>query len=487
MKTSIHSRKAPPRTPRSSAGKRNLPARAFAAVGTLSATALLCAGCEGANPISAVPTGGEVFLQPVEASDPDSFTDSTVRSAASPRPVTRLPEPTVDEALSAARSVSGATPGLYGGTRSAPSCDIERQIALLTADATKARAFAQAAGIDQASLRDRLRGLTSVVLRADTLVTLHGLRDGQATARQSVLEAGTAVLIDNRGVPRVRCAGGNPISEPARLQGTPATQGRPWSGYRPGQVVVVTPAPQIILNIMIINIEDKDTWIERRIGDDGRRDVVVPPPPGRDSGSSEDRMRTPGTEDTRTEQPEEHEHESEEVPGERDASPLDTPAPSGTDAAPYEKSRLPARSGLDCVTPGATVTVAPKGRPSQSGQSPAETTKRGGDCAAPTIVAAPSSAPSGSGTPSATAAAPPAAATAPAASPTADAPPASPSAPAYPPSAPDASASLRPPGEDTGPVGVPETSGVADGGGPVPQATSTESPLLDSPARILGH
>ncbi|MGI5141787.1 DUF6777 domain-containing protein [Streptomyces sp. CA-106110] len=399
-----------------------MPARAFAAVGTLSATALLCAGCGGADPISAVPTGGEVFLQPFEASDPDSFTDSTVRSAASPRPVTRLPESTVDEALSAARSVSGATPGLYGGTRSAPSCDIERQIALLTADATKARAFAQAAGIDQASLRDRLRGLTSVVLRADTLVTLHGLRDGQATARQSVLEAGTAVLVDNRGVPRVRCAGGNPISEPARLQGTPAIQGRPWSGYRPGQVVVVTPAPQTILNIMIINIEDKDTWIERRIGDDGRRDVVVPPPPGRDSGSSEDRMRTPDTEDTRTEQPEEHAYESEEVPDERDAPPLDTPSPSGTGAAPYEKSRLPARSGLDCVTPGATVTVAPKGQPSQSGQSPAETTKRGDDCAAPTIVAAPSSAPSGSGTPSATAAAPPAAATAPAASPTADAP-----------------------------------------------------------------
>ncbi|MEU6321081.1 DUF6777 domain-containing protein [Streptomyces sp. NPDC047009] len=464
-----------------------MPARAFAAVGTLSATALLCAGCAGADSISAVPTGGEVFLQPVEASDPDSFTDSTVRSAASPRPVTRLPEPTVDEALSAARSVSGATPGLYGGTRSAPSCDIERQIALLTADATKARAFAQAAGIDQASLRDRLRGLTSVVLRADTLVTLHGLRDGQATARQSVLEAGTAVLVDNRGVPRVRCAGGNPISEPARLQGTPAIQGRPWSGYRPGQVVVVTPAPQIILNIMIINIEDKDTWIERRIGDDGRRDVVVPPPPGRDSGSSEDRMRTPDTEDTRTEQPEEHADESEEVPDERDAPPLDTPSPSGTGAAPYEKSRLPARSGLDCVTPGATVTVAPKGQPSQSGQSPAETTKRGDDCAAPTIVAAPSSAPSGSGTPSATAAAPPAAATAPAASPTADAPPVSPSAPASPPSAPDASASLHSPGEDTGPAGVPETSGVADGGGPVPQATGTESPLLDSPARILGH
>ena len=55
-----------------------------------------------------------------------------------------------------------------------------------------------------------LRGLTSVVLRADTQVTNHGFRDARVTGFQSVLQAGTAVLVDNRGVPRVRCACGSP-------------------------------------------------------------------------------------------------------------------------------------------------------------------------------------------------------------------------------------------------------------------------------------
>ncbi|WUR78580.1 hypothetical protein OG967_06900 [Streptomyces phaeochromogenes] len=260
-----------------------IPTRTLVTACVLSA-ALLTGGCggDGDKASDSATSGGEVFLQPVADQGPDPFTDSTATTAATPPPVTRTPQstPTGNATATAegVRSVSGGTPGLYGGTRRVGSCDVDRQIRFLTADQVKARAFAQAAGIAQAGIPDYLRRLTSVVLRADTRVTNHGFRDGRATEYQAVLQAGTAVLVDNRGVPRVRCACGNPLKPPVALQRTPEHNGRPWSGYEPTKVVVVTPAPQVIVNITIINIQN-NTWIERRIGDHhGDEDRIVPAP-----------------------------------------------------------------------------------------------------------------------------------------------------------------------------------------------------------------
>lgn len=214
---------------------------------------------------------------------PDPFTDSTAKSTETPAPVTRTPQPpspsgTASATAQGMRPVDGATPGLYGGTQSAGSCDVEKQVAFLTSDPTKERAFAHAEGISAASVPGFLRGLTPVVLRADTRVTNHGYRSGEATGFQSVLQAGTAVLVDDRGMPRVRCACGNPLSPPVAFKGTPNTQGQQWSGYRPTQVVVVTPTPKPVTNLVIVNVTD-NTWIERKVGDDGQHDKRVPPPP----------------------------------------------------------------------------------------------------------------------------------------------------------------------------------------------------------------
>jgi hypothetical protein len=40
-----------------------------------------------------------------------------------------------------------------------------------------------------------------VILQRDTRVTNHGFRNGRATPTQSILQAGTAVLVDEYGVP----------------------------------------------------------------------------------------------------------------------------------------------------------------------------------------------------------------------------------------------------------------------------------------------
>ncbi|QGZ52006.1 hypothetical protein GPZ77_29840 [Streptomyces sp. QHH-9511] len=240
------------------------------------AAALLVAGCssdDGGGDGGTTAASQEVFLQPVAAQGPDPFTESTAKAGAPPA---TPPSGTATAATN--HEVTGSTPGLYGGTHSATSCDVERQVALLTADAPKARAFAEGAGIPEADLADWLRGLTPVVLRADTRVTNHGYSGGRATAYQSVLQAGTAVLVDRYGAPRVRCACGNPLRSPSAGRGA-AQSGKPWSGYHPDRVVVIRPTATVVNSLVIVDVVDH-TWIERRTGTDGdqdRKPAVDPP------------------------------------------------------------------------------------------------------------------------------------------------------------------------------------------------------------------
>ncbi|WP_406440511.1 hypothetical protein OHB14_16570 [Streptomyces sp. NBC_01613] len=330
----------------------------FATACALSA-ALLVAGCGGDGGDKATRSSGEVFLQPAAAQGPDPFTDST----ALPSPAVRTPQPdpsTPTGATQPVRSVSGSTPGLYAGTARVGSCDVDRQIGKLTSDQAKVRAFAQVEGVSQASVADYLRGLAPVVLRADTRVTNHGFRAGRATGYQSVLQAGTAVLVDNRGVPRVRCACGNPLKPPVATQGGQGTNGRPWSGYRPDQVIVVTPAPQVITGITIIDVVG-NTWIERPVGHDVHHDHVVPPPAS----------ATTTPRPTRTPSPDGNESGT-------------APSRSADSASPGDESSSPSDPATDCETPTVTVTPGatrdvPTGKPS-AGPT---------DCATATVTAVP--------------------------------------------------------------------------------------------------
>ena len=242
---------------------------------------LLTAGC-GGDSSAATDTEEKVLLQSATAPGPDPFTASTARSLSSPAPDPPAPsaatssDPARGQSL---RTLSGGTPGLYGGTETIGSCDIEQQITFLGKDAAKQRAFAKAAGVSEAKVPAHLRSLTPVVLRADTRVTGHGFEDGSAVARQSLLQAGTPVLVDEYGAPRVRCVGGNPLKAPVAVKGAVIHQGRPWMGFRPDRVVVIKPTAQAVNTLIIVNILDS-TWIERKTGSDGeqdRRPEVLPP------------------------------------------------------------------------------------------------------------------------------------------------------------------------------------------------------------------
>lgn len=147
------------------------------------------------------------------------------------------------------RVVSGTQPGLYAGGDS--TCDAAGLGNYLGQHPSQARAWASVFGISTESIPYYLNTLTPVVLTADTWVTNHSYTDGAAYAFQSVLQSGTAVLVDGAGVPRVRCACGNPLSPPANAPvGGYRLSGAPWPGYTSHHVTRVAYNTQ---NVTVVN------------------------------------------------------------------------------------------------------------------------------------------------------------------------------------------------------------------------------------------
>ncbi|MFE0626489.1 DUF6777 domain-containing protein [Streptomyces sp. NPDC058864] len=253
----------------------------LSAIAALGAAALVLAvflatrggdGGTGAPEASRTPPGPQIVLQPAQVAGLDAFTAGTAREF----PPADAPAPTLAPKLSdtyGAPSVSGGTRALYGGTKGASSCDVAEQTEYLTADPAKAAAFARVAVIDADGIGRYLKSLTPALLRADTRVTDHGFADGSATSFAAVLETGTAVLVDDRGVPRVRCAGGNPLSAPKAVKGAGHT-GQPWPGFQASEVVAVRPAPRTHTSFVLYDA-GRDELFRRPVGTRGADDTWV--------------------------------------------------------------------------------------------------------------------------------------------------------------------------------------------------------------------
>jgi Domain of unknown function (DUF6777) len=185
-----------------------------------------------------------------------------------------------DPVLLAGGRIIGTEPGLYAGTRDESTCDLDGMIELLTDEGKRERADEWFTALDR-NVDDReeyLEQLTPVRLRFDTRVTTHD-GDGRHPA---VLQAGTPVLIDRFGVPRVRCAGGNPLDEPdVAPTGTTADESLAvqthaqnsedaWDGFDPAAVVVVEGGP----NADAFDLADLAAveLFTRPVGTDGERD-----------------------------------------------------------------------------------------------------------------------------------------------------------------------------------------------------------------------
>lgn len=206
-----------------------------------------------------------VILEPVAVDVTTSIATSTTASTttvsppASFTPFPTTAAPTTSESTTVApsaagglRTVNGAAPGLYGGTQNNASCDAEQMIAFLSADPVKAAAWAGVQGIAPADIATYIRSLTPVVLRADTRVTNHGFANGVATSNPSILQRGTAVLVDQFGIPRARCSCGNPLTPPLPQATTPVYVGDPWPGFDPSAVIVVTNVTNVVVNNFVL-------------------------------------------------------------------------------------------------------------------------------------------------------------------------------------------------------------------------------------------
>lgn len=183
----------------------------------------------------------------------------------------------------------GTEPGLYAGRRQMETCDVERLVELLSDDdnAAKTQAWFDVLEIeppesDQA-ITERVARLTPVRLRLDTRVTNHGFRNGGAAPYQSILQSGSAVMVNDKGMPRVACSSGNPLTPPASLgdlendealemDSIAEDSDRAWLGLDPAEVVTVTPAEQPREVFVIVNIETGGL-LERPVGTNGQFDL----------------------------------------------------------------------------------------------------------------------------------------------------------------------------------------------------------------------
>ncbi len=259
---------------------------------------------------------GEIFLEPVGMAGPDSFGGETfVPAVPMPTPniftagsqipgatttvlggvlTTVLGGPTTTLAVTTnttagggvqVASYSGDTPALYGGSKDKQLVDKEGQLAFFEKNPEKAAAFCAALNADPtfkwsggtqiqpSQLRDYFAELTPMMLTRDTRVTNHGFRNGKPTPRQSVLQKGQMVLVDQYGVPRVRCECGNPLAPPKPVQKTPTYTGPKWPGFDPTTIIVVQPTTVIINIFVVVDVYTGDPF-DRPAGTEGTEDVA---------------------------------------------------------------------------------------------------------------------------------------------------------------------------------------------------------------------
>ncbi|MFB7614850.1 DUF6777 domain-containing protein [Kitasatospora sp. NPDC056181] len=231
----------------------------------------------------AIPAANEVALQTPSDQGPAPFTQSVeTTGVTAPQPTSAAPaspggstKTTAAASPTGIHSVQGSSAGLYAGSMSKPACDVDRLISM-TSTGDTGRAWASAQGISQADIPAYLRSLTSAYLRVDTRVTNHAYKGGASVAYQSVLQAGTSVLVDAQGVPRVRCACGNPLGPPTLVTDAKYT-GTSWAGFHPSTLVVVVPAPQPVKEFILVNVSTGG-WFARVTGQVKVEDRPVQPP-----------------------------------------------------------------------------------------------------------------------------------------------------------------------------------------------------------------
>jgi hypothetical protein len=229
----------------------------------LIAVALVASGCGGSSKKKAAPKR-EVFTEPISSANnpftPPAGTDQNV-------------PPVQPQGVS---TQSGGQPGLFGGTMQQGSCNKEQLVTFLEQNADKGQAWAQTLGISFTDIRTYVNALTPMLLRSDTRVTNHGWKNGKITTIRVVLQAGTAVLVDEKGFPVVKCYCGNPLTPPEAYP--PKYTGPKWSYFNPESLTVVEKNVTIIDIFVLVDPRTGQSFLRPR-GTDGSQDRPSAPTP----------------------------------------------------------------------------------------------------------------------------------------------------------------------------------------------------------------
>jgi hypothetical protein len=206
----------------------------------------------------------EVLREPVSSPGANPFMESVGTD-----------EPDVTPPPDTGGTFEGSTPGLYGGTMAQGSCDAEKMVAFLEANPDKAAAWAGVIGIQASEIRSYVATLTPVVLRSDVYVTNHGFTNGRATTVPAVLQAGTAVFVDDHGFPVVKCYCGNPLTKPPpRAQGV-TYRGPAWPAFSQTNITIVQQTT-VVINIFTLVDPQTNEPFGRPVGTDGDDDGPAP-------------------------------------------------------------------------------------------------------------------------------------------------------------------------------------------------------------------
>ncbi len=225
------------------------------------------------RPAPTATSGGEVYRESTDNPGRDPFSGTVV--VGNP-PGTKSQTP-IGAAGGGVSTIPGDVPALYGGSRNERVCDRQKLITFLQQNPDKAAAWAGVLGIDTADIATYIGTLTPMQLRADTRVTNHGFVNGHATSLQSVLQAGTAVLADDHGRPRVKCGCGNPLLDPIATPVTPVYTGDDWPDFDPRNVSAVTSAEVRVARFVVYDLRTGETFYRPR-GTDGDEDQLTTPP-----------------------------------------------------------------------------------------------------------------------------------------------------------------------------------------------------------------
>jgi hypothetical protein len=242
-----------PRCPDGGRGRRSnrLP-HAFAASFCAAALAIGFSGCTNGETKKDQRATQLVSLEAANSPGSSPWIDSTTAGDL-PRTLNRIEKTSTGspDSQGGTRTASGDQVGLYGGSPNGAVCDRDKMVDFLEQHPAQAQAWRTVTGVSD--IGAYVNTLSPVILTHDTRVTNHGFENGGATSFQSVLQTGTAVMIDNRGIPRVRCDSGSPLAEPQSDVSEQYTPGTGWQGLDIHAVITVQQSNTPIENLALVS------------------------------------------------------------------------------------------------------------------------------------------------------------------------------------------------------------------------------------------